>query len=131
MAAVEEQFRRMAFNTAARNQDNHVKNIAFLMNQQGGWALAPTYDMIYGYNTAGAWTATHQMTMNGKRNGFVLADFEPCAKSALMKRGRARAILGEVQTAIMRWAEFAATAKLSDDWRDTIARNHRRFFAEK
>ena len=54
MAAVEEQFRRMALNIAARNQDNHVKNIAFLTNQQGGWALGPTYDMIYGYNTAGA-----------------------------------------------------------------------------
>ena len=35
MAAVEEQFRRMVFNIMARNQDDHVKNIAFLMNQQG------------------------------------------------------------------------------------------------
>jgi serine/threonine-protein kinase HipA len=131
MAAVEEQFRRMAFNIVARNQDDHVKNIAFLMNKQGGWALAPAYDMTYSYNTAGAWTATHQMTMNGKRDGFVLVDFEACAKSALMKRGRARAILGEVQAAVARWPEFAATAKLSDDLRDTITRTHRLSFAEK
>ena len=130
-AAVEEQFRRMVFNIVARNQDDHVKNIAFLMNKQGGWALAPAYDMTYSYNTAGAWTATHQMTMNGSRDGFVLADFEACAKAASMKRGRARAIIGEVQAAVTRWAEFAAAATLADDWRDTIARTHRLSFAEK
>lgn len=99
--------------------------------QQGGWALAPAYDMTYSYNTAGAWTATHQMTMNGKRDGFVLADFEACAKSSLMKRGRAKVILDEVQMAVTRWAEFAAAAKLADDWRDTIARTHRLSFSEK
>ena len=131
MAAVEEQFRRMVFNIVARNQDDHVKNIAFLMNKQGGWALAPAYDMTYSYNTAGAWTSTHQMTMNGKRDGFVLADFDACAKSALMKRGRAKTILSEVQTAVTRWADFASVAKLSDGLRDTIASTHRMSFAEK
>ena len=40
MAAVEEQFRRMAFNIVARNQDDHVKNIAFLMDRQGRWSLS-------------------------------------------------------------------------------------------
>ncbi len=35
MAALEEQFRRMVFNIVARNQDDHVKNIAFLMNKAG------------------------------------------------------------------------------------------------
>jgi len=32
---VEQQFRRATFNVIARNQDNHVKNIAFLMNREG------------------------------------------------------------------------------------------------
>ena len=35
MASVEQQFRRMIFNIVARNQDDHVKNIAFLMNERG------------------------------------------------------------------------------------------------
>ena len=34
---LEEQFRRMVFNIVARNQDDHVKNIAFLMDKQGEW----------------------------------------------------------------------------------------------
>lgn len=33
MDAIEEQFRHMAFNIVARNQDDHVKNIAFLMKK--------------------------------------------------------------------------------------------------
>lgn len=112
MAAVEEQFRRLAFNIVARNQDDHVKNIAFLMDREGRWSLAPAFDVTYSYNPAGAWTATHQMTLNGKRDGFVLADFEACARTALMKRGRAAAILEEVQAAVKRWPEFAATVRL-------------------
>jgi serine/threonine-protein kinase HipA len=131
MAAIEEQFRRMVFNIVARNQDDHVKNIAFLMNKLGQWSLAPAYDMTYSYNTAGAWTATHQMTMNGKRDGFAMTDFEACAKSAMMKRGRARAIVESVQAAVGRWAEFSEMAKLSAAWRDTITQTHRLSFPEK
>lgn len=128
MAAVEQQFRRMVFNIVARNQDDHVKNIAFLMDKQGVWSLAPAFDLTYSYNPAGAWTSTHQMTMNGKRDRFTMADFEACAKTALMKRGRAAAIVEEVVSAVRRWPEFAAEAELSEEWRDEIQRNHRLVF---
>ena len=128
MAAVEEQFRRMVFNIVARNQDDHVKNIAFLMNQQGEWSLAPAFDVTYSYNPSGSWTATHQMTVNGKRDGFASDDFEACAKSAMMKRGRAATILAEVQAAVRRWPEFAAEAQLSDEWCSKIEKSHRLMF---
>lgn len=72
--------------------DDHVKNIAFLMDKAGRWSLAPAFDVTYSYNPTGDWTARHQMPMNGKRDGFTLADFRACGKSALMKRGRAEAI---------------------------------------
>jgi len=128
MAAVEEQFRRMVFNIVARNQDDHVKNIGFLMNQQGEWSLAPAFDVTYSYNPSGSWTATHQMTVNGKRDGFASEDFEACAKSAMMKRGRAATILAEVQDAVRRWPEFAAEAQLSDEWCSKIEKSHRLTF---
>ena len=131
MAAVEEQFRRMVFNIVARNQDDHVKNIAFLMDKEGRWSLAPAFDVTYSYNPSGSWTATHQMTLNGKRDGFTREDFETCAKSALMKRGRAKTIIGEVQTAVARWPEFAAVAQVADEWRGKIQKTHRRSFPEK
>ena len=125
MAAVEQQFRRMVFNIVARNQDDHVKNIAFLMDQQGQWSLAPAFDVTYSYNPAGAWTATHQMTMNGKRDGFTHKDFVACAKTAMMKRGRAATILDEVQVAVREWPAFAAAADVGYAWRDQIREAHR------
>jgi len=130
MASVEEQFRRGVFNIVARNQDDHVKNIAFLMDKQGEWSLAPAFDVTYSYNPSGSWTATHQMTLNAKRDGFTMEDFEACAKAALMKRGRAATIVEEVQAAVKRWPEFAAAAKLSDEWRDKIQKTHRMSFLE-
>jgi len=130
MASVEEQFRRGVFNIVARNQDDHVKNIAFLMDKQGEWSLAPAFDVTYSYNPSGSWTATHQMTLNAKRDGFTMEDFEACAKAALMKRGRAATIVEEVQAAVKRWPEFAAAAKLSDKWRDKIQKTHRMSFLE-
>ena len=128
LLAVEEQFRRMVFNVVARNQDDHVKNIAFLMDKEGRWTLAPAFDVTYSYNPAGAWTATQQMTLNGKRAGFTLQDFRACAKSALLKRGRAERILEEVRAAVQRWKEFAEEAQVAKAWRAEIQKNFRLSF---
>jgi serine/threonine-protein kinase HipA len=125
MASLEEQFRRMLFNIVARNQDDHVKNIAFLMNKAGRWTLAPAFDVTYSYNPSGTWTATHQMTLNGKRDAFVMADVHAGARSAGLKRGRADALLEEVRAAVARWRDFAARAKLEDDVSEKIQRAHR------
>ena len=126
--SAEEMFRRMTFNIVARNQDDHVKNVAFLMDKHGRWALAPAFDVIYSYNPAGPWTATHQMTMNGKRDGFTRADFRACGRSALFPRGRADAIVDEVCEAVARWPEFAGEAGVPESSRDEISRHLRLSF---
>jgi serine/threonine-protein kinase HipA len=120
MDAIEEQFRRMAFNIIARNQDDHVKNIAFLMDKAGQWSLSPAFDLTYAYDPENMWLKSHQMTMNGKRDGFTIADFRACAKSALMKRGRAEAIVGEVRTAVKEWPHHADQAGVEASRRDQI-----------
>jgi serine/threonine-protein kinase HipA len=131
METVEEQFRRMAFNIVARNQDDHAKNIAFLMDKDGRWSLAPAFDVTYSFNPAGDWTATHQMTMNGKRDGFTLDDFRACAKSASMKRGRAESIVEEVCAAVRKWPEYAVRARVAESARTAIQRAHRLEFPAK
>lgn len=125
MAAVEEQFRRMVFNLMARNQDDHVKNIAFLMDRTGQWSLAPAFDVTYSYNPDGIWTDRHQMTLNGKRDRFTLADFRAGARAAMMKRGRAETIIEEVRAAVEKWREFAAEADVGKEWRKQIQQNLR------
>ena len=125
MDDIEEQFRRMAFNVVARNQDDHVKNIAFLMDESGRWSLAPAFDVSYSYNPDGAWTSRHQMTLNGKQDGFTVDDFRAVARVASMKRGRAEAILDEVMTAVKRWEEFAVEADVTTVLRDGVQQNLR------
>ena len=125
MSAIEEQFRRMVFNIIARNQDDHVKNIAFLMDKSGNWSLSPAFDVIYSFNPAGAWTASHQMTLNGKRDDFTMDDFKACAKAASMKRGRAETIFNEVREAVSRWKDYAEEAGVAVAARDQILRTLR------
>jgi serine/threonine-protein kinase HipA len=67
----------------------------------------------------------HQMTMNGKRDGFTLADFRACAKSASMKRGRAETIVEEVCTAAAKWSDYAEQAQVMNIWREQIQQNLR------
>jgi serine/threonine-protein kinase HipA len=130
MDATEQQFRRMAFNIVARNQDDHVKNIAFLMDKTGRWSLSPAFDITYSYNPDGAWTATHQMTINSKRDSFTMADFNACAKSAQMKRGRAQEILKEVIAAVKHWPKYAEAGKVKAAWIQQIQAQHRLKFSK-
>jgi len=123
--SIEELFRRMVFNIVARNQDDHVKNIAFLMNKQGQWALAPAYDVTYSYNPDGDWTSQHQMTANGKRDHFTLADLEATAQQACLKRGTAARICAEVRGAVKDWPTFADRADVKDEWIEAVRRTHR------
>lgn len=108
--AIEQQFRRMVFNIVIRNQDDHVKNIAFLMDKSGQWSLSPAFDMTYSYNPSGAWTASHQMTMNGKREGFAMEDFKQCAQVALLKRGQEKQIVAGTQAVVSNWHDYAGKA---------------------
>lgn len=110
-ADIEQMYRRAVFNICARNQDDHTKNIGFLMDKRGNWSLAPAFDVTYAYNPDGRWTGTHQMTFNGKREKFTLDDFKAVAKSAGLVQGRYKRILEQVQDAL---AGFKKRAKAND-----------------
>jgi serine/threonine-protein kinase HipA len=125
MAQVEELYRRAVFNVLARNQDDHVKNIAFLMERSGQWSLSPAYDVAYAYNPDGPWTSKHQMSLNGKRDDFAPSDFSDFAKNAGLKRGRDKAIVDEVREAVSRWPVFADEAAVEPRFRQQIAALHR------
>lgn len=125
MEALEQQFRRLVFNIVARNQDDHVKNIAFLMGRDGGWRLAPAFDVTYAYQPSGIWTRNHQMSVNDKRDDFTIEDFRRCARAASMKRGRAETIVAEITDVVSDWRSFAREAGLDQDQVARIQRAHR------
>ncbi|HEV7495993.1 type II toxin-antitoxin system HipA family toxin [Baekduia sp.] len=123
--AVEQQFRRMVFNVVARNQDDHVKNIAFLMDRSGAWSLAPAYDVTWAWKAGNPWLDRHQMSINGKRDGFTIADLRGVERLAGLTRGRARAILAEVGEVVGKWPAFAEAAGVGAELAEEIARSHR------
>ncbi|MFK7818833.1 MAG: type II toxin-antitoxin system HipA family toxin [Planctomycetaceae bacterium] len=122
---LEQQFRRAVFNVIARNQDDHVKNIAFLMDKSGDWNLSPAFDVAWSYNPAGAWTNRHQMTLNGKRDDFELDDLIALGNFADIKTRRAKSIVQSVAEAISNWLTFAETAGVDEGRATAIAKTHR------
>jgi serine/threonine-protein kinase HipA len=107
-AALREQYRRMVFNILARNQDDHTRNIAFLMDRQGRWQLAPAFDVIWAYNPTGRWTDRHQLSLAGKRDGFTREDLLGAA--SLLGIRDAMAILGQVRDTVAQWPQYAEAA---------------------
>ncbi|MCA9002381.1 MAG: HipA domain-containing protein, partial [Planctomycetes bacterium] len=124
-AAFEQQFLRAAFNIVARNQDDHTKNIAYLMDRSGRWHLSPAFDVVFAYNPSGAWTHTHQMSLQGKREHFTRADLIAFGGLIPLKRGRAATLLDQVREAVTRWPAFAEKAHVPEATMQAIQSHHR------
>jgi serine/threonine-protein kinase HipA len=122
-AATEQLFRRMVFNVVGRNQDDHTKNISFLMNSDGRWSLSPAYDVTWAYNPASTWTASHQMTIAGKTDGFEASDLIDVGSGAGVRNPKSA--LTEVVDVVRRWDSYAAAAGVDAAFAETIARSLR------
>ena len=118
-----QQYRRMLFNVIARNQDDHTKNIAFLMDQDGKWRLSPAFDVTYSHNPAGQWTNQHQMSIYGKRDGFELQDLISIGESISVSRPQQ--IIEEVRNTVAQWPVFAKEAGVSESLTKEIGTYHR------
>lgn len=114
-------FRRMVFNVVIRNQDDHTKNISFLMEEDGKWHLSPAYDMGYAYNPNGGWTATHQMSINEKFDNITLNDLLAFASKNNIKD--AASVIDEVCEATLHWGDIAKDCGVPKDMIATITPN--------
>jgi serine/threonine-protein kinase HipA len=109
----EEMYRRMVFNVIARNQDDHTKNISFLMNRSGKWSLSPAYDVSWAYNPQGNWTSKHQMSINNKWDEITRADLIATAKNMNIKRPEL--IIEQVIDSVNLWYKFAKDYDIPND----------------
>jgi serine/threonine-protein kinase HipA len=121
--AMREMYRRMVFNVLARNQDDHTRNIAFLMEPIGQWRLSPAFDMIWSFNPTGSWTNRHQMSINGKRDDFMRADLLAVAGHHGIKD--ADDLIDQVASAVADWPRFAREAGVKGDQQKAISKTHR------
>lgn len=117
----QEMFRRMVFNVVVRNQDDHTKNISFLMDERGIWRLSPAYDMGYAYNPTGEWTSAHQMSVNGRFDRIGRADLLECARQNNIKD--ASAIIDDVCDAVSSWPTIAKDCEVPQKMIEAVAPN--------
>ena len=103
-------FRQMVFNVLAVNQDDHVKNISFLMDRSGNWSLAPAYDMTFAYNESNRWLKAHQMTINNKTINISIEDLVAAGSSMDITGIKCMSIISEVRQAVDNWLYHAETA---------------------
>jgi len=107
-------FRRMVFNVLAVNQDDHVKNISFLMNRRGVWSLSPAYDVTFAYSPGNKWLKAHQMSINGKTSDITKEDMIKCGKSMDIKVSRCHKIIEEVYNAVQEFEGIARSVNIRD-----------------
>jgi len=119
--ALTEAFRRMVFNYLAMNCDDHAKNFAFLMDEQGKWRLAPAFDVTYAYNSKNIWLKEHLMGIGGKFADIGTKDFMSFAERHEIPY--ARKSLNEVKQAVANWPDFAGQAGLSKKSTDEIEKS--------
>jgi len=119
--AVDQIFRRMAFNVMARNLDDHTKNFGFILRQGQPWNLAPAYDVTHAYNPKGEWTYQHQMSVNQKFEDISKEDLLTVADRFSVRKPQNA--LSEVRAAIDNWSQFARQAHLSPALQNRVA-NH-------
>ncbi|MGF6093870.1 type II toxin-antitoxin system HipA family toxin [Pseudomonas sp. 18175] len=71
-------FERAVFNVAFNNRDDHPKNFAYIMSQDGQWQLAPAYDVTFCEGPGGY----HQMDVMGEALAISRAQMLRLAEEA-------------------------------------------------
>ena len=117
----QEMYRRMVFNVVIRNQDDHTKNISFLMDRQGKWTLSPAYDMGFAYNPKGGWTTQHQMSINGKFDDITRQDLLEFARRNNIKE--ATEIIDRIAEVSSRWPLLARECEVPQPMIEAIMPN--------
>jgi len=117
-------FRRMAFNVAAANHDDHSKNHSFLLPAQGRWQLSPAYDITYARDPQNVWLRQHLMSVNGRFSDITRADLISVADRFAIPG--AKSALSAVDDALSSWPQYATEAGVSPATVDAIGREFTR-----
>ena len=120
--SLEQGFRRMVFNIVGRNQDDHVKNISFLLDSMtGDWRLAPAYDLTFAAGSG--YTARHQMTLGGQSDGFTRELLIETGEKFSIKHPSK--VVDEVVDAFSGWGGLAAKYGVTTEQIVEVGKKHR------
>lgn len=111
---IEQFYRRTVFNVLAVNQDDHVKNISFLMDKRGKWSLSPAYDITFAYDLSNQYLKSHQMSINKKITKIYQEDLIQCGKAMDIKVSKCRKIIDEVYEAVKDYETLARSVNIKE-----------------
>lgn len=115
--ALEQAYKRMVFNIVGRNQDDHVKNISFIMKKETKqWELAPAYDLTFAWGAG--YTLRHQMTLGGLSDGFTRKLIVDTGKN--FDINNPTQILDKTIEAFSQWTSLAKALAIEQDNIDTV-----------
>lgn len=108
--ALDQAFRRMAYNVIGRNCDDHTKNFAFILKNGGSWELAPAFDITHAFNPKGEWNSQHLLSVNGRFDDIHREDLLAVAERFLVPAPKR--IIDEVSEAVRQWSKFSDAAEI-------------------
>tara|TARA_B100000809_G_scaffold107182_1_gene105611 strand:- start:3507 stop:4736 length:1230 start_codon:yes stop_codon:yes gene_type:complete len=106
--AAEQMFRRAVFNILAHNRDDHSKNFAFLMDAEGGWSLAPAYDLTFSASSQGyhSTACAKNYVDPGRKELLELAN--------TLSINKAEVTINEIKDVIDSWRMYAELLGVSE-----------------
>jgi serine/threonine-protein kinase HipA len=109
-------FRRACFNVFAHNRDDHCRNFAFVMDEQGRWVPSPAYDLTFAHGPGGE----HTMLVAREGRAPGREHLARLAAQAEIKGGPE--IIEEVRAATSRFRTFADRAGVPTRRAKAVAR---------
>ncbi|WP_417251697.1 type II toxin-antitoxin system HipA family toxin [Castellaniella sp.] len=106
-ADLEQLFRRVAFNVAVGNRDDHLRNHGFVLGKTG-WRLAPAFDVNPNIDKA-----EHVLNIDDVDNRPSMETVISTAAFYGLDDGPARQVTEEVAAAVDRWQDAARRAGIS------------------
>lgn len=120
---MEQLFRRMVFNLIFANHDDHLKNHAFVYNdEEDRWDLAPAYDVTYSLNPLLNFKKTSRaLSINGKRVDLSVDDLLSVADKFTIKN--AMGIIRETYQGIDKWLLHVRELKMKESIVESVKRS--------
>jgi serine/threonine-protein kinase HipA len=116
-------FKQMVFNHVARNNDDHSKNTAFMLDDDK-WRITPAYDVAFSYAPANPWIEQHWMAMNGKRKGHNRKDLVAIAELCIptIRRSKINEMIDKVIHAVSLWDTLSKEYEVPEVLRKGISK---------
>ncbi len=115
-------FKQMVFNIMSNNRDDHVKNFAFMIDENREWTLTPAYDLMYAEGPGGE----HSMDLLGEGTSPGGQEVMRLGKKSGLAKNEINNSVEQVLTAVKKWPEYAQTVGVTEQTMNYVQKRIKR-----